>query len=156
MTPYRGCTRAQRGATLIILLVMLVVVTLLAVTTVRSTAMNEKMAGNARDRDNALQVAEAVVRTCLSQINSGTFAGTVLTPVAAGASPSTPHWEVEDNWKPTASNSAAVAISGISMAESPRCMVEALGGAGSYRVTGRATGKSAETIVMLQATYTKE
>jgi type IV pilus assembly protein PilX len=146
----------QSGATLIILLVMLVVITLLATTTVRSTAMSERMAGNARDRNKALQAAEAAVRTCLIQVNAGTYAGTVLTPVLPTASPNTPHWEIDANWGSTASASTAVTVANAGLAQPPRCMVEALGAAGSYRVTGRAVGGSSDSVVMLQATYSKE
>ena len=159
MTP--SITRPrQRGATLIILLVMLVVITLLTVSTVRTTTMGEKMAGNARDRNKAFQAAEAAVQSCLAMVDAGTYSGSVLTPVAPTASPPTPHWDVDGNWADSSPSSYEVTLSAspadIGLFSNPRCIVEALGASGSYRVTGRALGGSEETIVMLQATYTKE
>ena len=56
MKQLHNCRRKrQRGVTLIITLVMLVLVTLVIVSTVRTSTMDEKMAGNARDRDRAFQ-----------------------------------------------------------------------------------------------------
>lgn len=142
----------QEGVTLIVLLVMLVIVTLLTVSSLRTTTMEERMAGNARDRDKALQSAEAVVRSCLAQIKAGTFAGALLTPVVATSStPPAPRWD--ETWSDT--NSTAVTIAGAKVAADPRCMVEDLG-SGSVRVTGRATGASTDSVVMLQATYSNE
>jgi type IV pilus assembly protein PilX len=141
----------QKGVVLIIALVILVLVTLVGLSTIRTTTMEEKMAGNSRDRDKAFQAAEAVVQRCLALVDSGTYPAPVLTPVAA---PTTPVWEVDTNW--TGANSHAVNIIDAGLAADARCMVEALGASGSYRVTGRAVGGSAETVVMLQATYSKE
>jgi len=148
--------REQRGVVLIVALVILVLITLVGVSTIRTTTMEEKMAGNARDRDKSFQAAEAAVLRCLALLDAGTYPATVLAPVAASAVPSTPHWEVAANWVAASPNSHAVDMSTAGLAENPRCIAEALGAAGSYRVTGRAVGGSAESVVMLQATYSKE
>ena len=145
--------RQQKGVVLIISLVILVLVTLVGLSTVRTTTMEEKMAGNSRDRDKALQAAEAVVQACLTQLDAGTFTGTVHTPTVA---PTAARWDVSGNWLASSPASTAVNIANAGLAEDPRCLVEALGASGSYRVTGRAVGGSADTVVMLQATYSKE
>jgi type IV pilus assembly protein PilX len=139
----------QQGATLIVLLVMLVIVTLLTLSSLRSTTQEERMAGNFRDRDKAFQAAEAVVQTCLARLKAGTFGGAVLTPVlATAASAAAANWD--NAW--TNANSTSVAITAAALASDPRCMVESLG-TGNFRVTGRAVGANADTVVMLQATY---
>lgn len=142
---------AQRGVTLIITLVMLVVVTLIALSSLRSTTMNERMAGNSRDRQRAFQAAEAAVRTCLAQLENNSYTGTKSTPTAAGTAPL---WEVASNWTDT--TSSAVTVTGAGLNANPRCLVETLGSLGSFRVTGRAVGGSVDTVVMLQATYSAE
>lgn len=145
----------QRGATLIVLLVMLVVITLLALSTVRSTTMDERMAGNARDRDKAFQAAEAAVQACLTQVNNKSYpAASVLTPVAATADDAVPNWDRDATWSDDA-KSTEVDIGDDTLAHKPRCMVETLG-AESYRVTGKAYGGGETTVVMLQATYSQE
>lgn len=144
---------AQRGTALIMTLVMLVLITLIGVSSIRASTMDEKMAGHSRDRDKAFQAAEAAVQWCLSQLNAETYTGTPLTPAAATA---TPVWEIDSNW--TNANSIEVNLgSDARLAQQPRCMYEELGaGSGSFRVTGRAVGASALTVVMLQATYSLE
>ena len=152
----RTAHRRQQGVVLIVALIMLVLITLISLTTIRSTTMDERMAGNARDRDRAFQAAEAAVQACLSQIKTGTgFLFPVLDPVTSG----TQNWDVDANWTdPTVKNtkSYAVAMSDAGLAENPRCMVEKLNATGGYRVTGRAVGGSVDSIVMLQATYSDE
>jgi type IV pilus assembly protein PilX len=151
---YQSGRRHQEGVVLIISLVILVLVTLVGLSTIRTTTMEEKMAGNARDRDKAFQAAEAAVQTCLALLDTNAYTGTKHTPAASTA---TPLWEVTTNWESTSANTFAVNLgTDANVAESPRCLVETLGGAGSYRVTGRAVGGSDRTVVMLQATYSKE
>jgi type IV pilus assembly protein PilX len=153
MKPATPKRHEQRGVTLIITLVMLVLITLVGVSSIRTSTMDEKMAGNSRDRDKAFQAAEAAVQTCLARLANETYTGTPLTPAAANA---TPLWEVAANW--TNGNSVEVDLGAAAqLAAQPRCMYEALGaGTGSYRVTGRAVGASTLTVVMLQATYSTE
>ena len=143
----------QRGVTLIITLVMLVLVTLVIVSTVRTSTMDEKMAGNARDRDKAFQAAEAAVQSCIAKLQSSTYTGTPLTPAAFNA---TPNWEVAANWGNANSVVVVVAddLTSAKLSSQPRCMYEALvAGSGNYRITGRALGGSSLTEVILQATY---
>ncbi len=148
-SPGRSARRAQRGVTLIITLVMLVLITLVGVSGIRNSTMDERMAGNSRDRDKALQAAEAAVQTCLARIQAETYTGTPLTPTAAGTPPV---WE--GAW--TGTNSVEINLgAGAQLAAQPRCMYETLG-SGSYRVTGRAVGGSDLTVVMLQATYSTD
>lgn len=52
----------QSGAVLIISLIFLLLMTLIGVTSMQGTTLQERMAGNMRDRDLALQAAEAALR----------------------------------------------------------------------------------------------
>lgn len=62
-TSYRQINKSrQRGATLIVGMIMLLLLTLIGVAGMQDTLLQEKMAGNARDRDMALQAAEAALR----------------------------------------------------------------------------------------------
>jgi len=146
---------AQHGATLIIALVMLVLVTLVGIAMIRAATMDEKMAGNSRDRDKAFQAAEAAVQKCLVMLQTNPGGLNLLSPATTG----NPNWE--GGWSD--SNSLEVTLpteddaTGARLAEQPRCMFETLGaGSGNYRVTGRARGGSSLTEVMLQATYTND
>ena len=148
--------RQQRGMVLIVALIMLVLITLVSLSTIRSTTMDERMAGNARDRDRAFQAAEAAVQACLTQIQTGSaFTFPVLDPIVEGLA----NWDVDANWTAPSlrdTKSYAVALANAGLAQDPRCMVEKLNATGGYRVTGRAVGGSIDSIVMLQATYSEE
>lgn len=61
--------RHQRGAALIVGLIMLLLLTLIGVAGMRDTLLQEKMAGNMRDRELALQAAESALRA--AEINVG-------------------------------------------------------------------------------------
>jgi type IV pilus assembly protein PilX len=112
------------------------------------------MAGNFRDRDKAFQAAEAVVKTCMAQKKANTFTGALLAPVmATGASSADTNWNKTTAW--TDADSTAVTIASANLAADPRCMVEDLT-SGSFRVTGRAVGANADTVVILQATYSTQ
>lgn len=52
----------QGGAVLVVSLIFLLVVTMIAVGSMRNTILEEKMAGNTRDRNLAFQSAESAVR----------------------------------------------------------------------------------------------
>ena len=53
----------QRGAVLVVSLLLLLVMTVLALSASQATRMQERMAGNTRDYDLAFQSAEAALRT---------------------------------------------------------------------------------------------
>jgi len=57
-----GKLRSQAGAVLIVSLVLLLVLTILGIAGVQNTTMEERMAGNYRDRFSAFQAAEAALR----------------------------------------------------------------------------------------------
>lgn len=54
--------RRQRGAVLIVALVMLLLLTMIGLSSMRGTSLQEAMAGNLRDGNLALQAAEAALR----------------------------------------------------------------------------------------------
>jgi len=62
--------RSQRGAALIVSLVLLMVMTILALSMSQTTRMHERMAGNARDYDVAFQAAESALRSAEAEIRN--------------------------------------------------------------------------------------
>lgn len=52
----------QRGAVLVVSLIILIVITVIAAGSMRGTILEEKMAGNTRDRNLAFQAAESAAR----------------------------------------------------------------------------------------------
>ncbi|MBU1265774.1 MAG: pilus assembly PilX family protein [Thiobacillus sp.] len=156
----------QSGMALITGLIFMVVLTLLALAAMRTTTLEERMSGNASDRDLAFQAAEAALRAGEQAVSGATtpaFAlGTAYTPrIAAGTLSTywpTHPWATQSVavWQPAGTSAAprfvieempATACAGGSLAvgPTPEC--------GVYRVTARGVGRSANTMVILQAVY---
>jgi len=64
------CKSAQRGATLMISLMILLVMTLIGVTSMGTSNLEEKMAGNDRDLNLSFQAAEAALRQAEDYVNN--------------------------------------------------------------------------------------
>lgn len=62
MTQSLRSVQGQRGVSLVIVLVLLVATSLLGIAVLRSSAMQERMSANMRDRGVAFQAAEAALR----------------------------------------------------------------------------------------------
>lgn len=72
--PARGAAdaaRRQRGVSLVIVLVLLVATSLLGIAVLRSTAMQERMSANMRDRSLAFQAAESALRYAQEVVLAG-------------------------------------------------------------------------------------
>src|SRR3569623_1048688 len=65
MSPHR-----QAGAVLIVSLLMLLIMTLLGITAMNSTTLEEKMAGNMRDRNTAMQASEAALKAAEAALSA--------------------------------------------------------------------------------------
>jgi type IV pilus assembly protein PilX len=159
-------TGNERGAALIVALIFLVVLTLLGVGAMRTTNLQERMAGSLRDSNLAFQAAESALREgeqMLQQAALPVFAGTggLLQMQPDAGQPS--FW----NTYAWAGNSmAAAAVAGTAAA--PQYVIEELppvplqGGSlrfgalpevGFYRVTARAVGGTTDAVSLLQIAY---
>ena len=130
--------RDQRGATLVVLLITLLVMTLVGVSLLRSTTVDERMAGNYRDRDRAFQGAEQALSECLAKVKAGSYAAAQLAPAVP---PAAPVWEVASNWS---SNAYALTGADSGLASAPLCLVEKFDG-DHYRITARGIGAQSTT-----------
>jgi type IV pilus assembly protein PilX len=175
--------RHQRGMSMLVALIFLVVLTLIALTAMRVTGLEERMAGNTRDRALAFQAAEMALRTGEEILKAATVpafdgagcyypmqpAGTMLRETVdwAGAG----SCQVAYNSDPDDDTSPLVSvISGVNA--SPRFIIEELaplptsasGGSvkesptlfsevGIYRITARGVGGTGNAVVMIEGTY---
>lgn len=157
----------QRGMALVVSLLMLVAITLLAVSAMRGTTLQEKMASNLNDREIAKQVAEATLR----QVST-------LLPPAAGsawfnAALPSPVQNTADRWNNAAiwanAGTFAVTVNGVSYngqflvenmglwssrqdptckpKENPLCERQ------TYRITVRNQPVSGRAVVMVQVVW---
>jgi type IV pilus assembly protein PilX len=137
----RMTATGDRGFSLIAILLLVVVLASLAVAGMGAGVMQERMAGNARDRNLALQAAEAALRdaeadveaniTLESAFSLDCTAGLCLPPsMTASAPTSTPLWKSLD-WSAAANRSraygAATSAAALpSVAAPPRYVIERL------------------------------
>jgi type IV pilus assembly protein PilX len=167
----------QTGSALIVALSILLVLTILGVSAMRTTSLQEKMAGNARDTDVAFQAAESAIREAerfLDTIsnrdgfsNTGGASGAQYLP--RGNNPEA--WTVEGNW----ANAIVAAYNNNQIAQQPRYIIQAIdaevgtvetiqGGIGHgglglapeygiFQITARGFGVSPNSRVMLQSMY---
>ncbi len=160
----------QRGATLIIAMIFMLVLTVIGMAGMDVTFLEEKMAGNMRDRNIAFQAAEAALRDGENYLDSqavlpafdGTNNGLYAVPTDG-----TKNWK-EINWT-TSSAVASYDGPGFDELSAPAAyIIEDLATASAsdslevgvpvdnkryYRVTSRAQGLSDTTEVILQTVY---
>jgi type IV pilus assembly protein PilX len=178
--PVRGrcgphCARRQRGAVLVVGLIFLALLSLMAVAAYSNATLEEKMAGNTRDRIRAFEAAETSLRDCEALLGGlgalPTFNGT------GGMYPATlstelPHFETIDWKNDAAARVLSTPIAGVS--RQPRCIVEEmvvldappLDGAVSgpqqrveefvYRVSAVGFGGQHTTVALVQSTYRRQ
>jgi type IV pilus assembly protein PilX len=173
----------QRGASLVIAMIFLVVLTILGLVSVRSSTLQERMAGNDRDRAVAFEAAEAALRDAEQDIlnnltTASPFDAACTNGLCMPATIATP------NWYQVAWTGATSRVYGVATAEgaypldvdsAPRYIVELLpdlpagagnslnanqrsstGGGTGYRITARGWGRRGTTQVMLQSVYVKQ
>jgi Tfp pilus assembly protein PilX len=77
--------QSQSGVTLIISLVLLLLLTLIAVSSMKTTGLQEKMAGNDRDRNLAFQAAEAALGAGVRKLEDLRIANTSIQTFCNGS-----------------------------------------------------------------------
>ncbi len=174
--------RSQSGAVLAITLIMLLLLTLIGVTSMQGTALEERMAGNVRDANLAFQAGEAGLRSgeaLLAQLQerpdlqdtlcsaASPCPGVVV--YAAGILPPDLHRPAENpaGWWAGAAFTYSEAMQAIPTL--PRFLIEhrhfvrdnlnighePVTGRDIYTVSTRATGQTADAQVVLQSTYSR-
>lgn len=172
----------ERGATLIVALVLLLIMTLIGVAGMQDTTLQEKMVGNMRDRNLAFQAAEAALRGGERYLQAATLPGFTNTaglinkayvipllnaPLRSGDPAFWESYPWDSNARTYSSTATFTELSA-----APRYVIEevptvfsapgesvkftALKELKSYRVTARAQGGTTDAVVILQSTYRRQ
>ncbi len=169
------CLNSQTGSTLIISLVVLSILSLIVLSGVATGTLQERMAGNYRDRSVAFQAAEAALRIAEGEINGGTapfepFEEGQFTAGCHGglcrSQPAAPKWSAmsDADW---ADNTKTRTVTDVSIlagvAQVPRYVIEYQGTTQPiqpngpcevlFLVTARASGARGDTVVLLQTQH---
>jgi type IV pilus assembly protein PilX len=173
--------KRQRGFSLIMVLIFLVLLTILGVTAMQTSTLEERMAGNLRNENLAFQAAESALREAeafLSEVTLPSFDTTTSATPGLYHTQNNP-WGGRDNpqawagWAQAPSTHAYRVYSGTlqGVATAPRYVIEQLPpvpvdpessvklgeGVGQFaqvfRITARGTGGSDNAVVFLQTTF---
>ncbi|RMG35289.1 MAG: pilus assembly protein PilZ [Gammaproteobacteria bacterium] len=185
MNPKLDSIRKQRGAVLIVSLIMLLVLTLLGFSAIQNTTLEERMAGSLRSGQVAFEAAESALRggeAWIDQFNtrplpktSGTAQEVVWVKDSPGNYNETNYWwqEADADWWSTYGQTYGNTLSiggATDISQGPRFLVEELGlkkdtlvlgqsqdeiGQYYYQVTARGTGVNTNTVVKLRSTYAR-
>jgi type IV pilus assembly protein PilX len=157
-------SRQQRGASLIVALAFLLIMAMLGVTVANVTGLQERMAGNTRDRDMALQAAEAALRDAETRLTDSTFRSGITVDFDANNANDAAFWDecfLESSppcdFAPYTPLVELPSEGAGAVAEPPKYVIEKkppeAGGTQVFRVTTRAVGGTAAAVVVLQAEY---
>jgi type IV pilus assembly protein PilX len=176
--PPLALARSQRGLALIAVMLLLMVAMLMAVASLRTVNLEERIAGQVRDRQVAFQMAEAALRDA-EQTVAGDADGP-FTPLRPGqftaacdnglcsSVPGTPAWSTltEAQWAGARTWAYGAATGRTALggaAEAPRFVVEYQGTTqpiepgrpcvAMFLLTARARGATAASEVILQTVY---
>lgn len=181
---YMSAHSRQRGTVLIVSLIFLMILTLLGVSAIQNTTLEERMAGNFRSNTAAFQAAESALRAGENWLDSnfnirplpqktggnGIWVFNAPDPVAGT---SKAWWkEADDAWWAANAQSYTHNLSFVSgkNLNPPRYLVEEVGlmkdplnigqpqdnsGRYFYQVTARGTGVNTNTVVLLRSTYAR-
>ena len=167
----------QSGAVLVLGLILLLVLTLIGVSTMQNSVFDEKMAGNAKDRNFAFQAAESALREGELWLKDNDIEPLETTTGAYGVwrlgSPGTGNWW-EDAGGPWSDGDPGVTtssgIDGVSaqpqriielseydtgQSHLGRGQTQAQSVLALYRVTTKATGGTEQAVVQLQSIYSR-
>ena len=173
-------TKKQSGAVLVMALLMLFVLTLIGVSSMNTTSMEEKMSGNTRNRQLAFQAAETAVRDAeryiTNNINNPTAQFTASGTgglYTLGNGPSTSEAVDKNWWASTTNPRMTYAGTTQDIKSAPQYTIEYLGetkqdevssinlppiGAGqgsihTFRITVRGTGLTNNSVVVIQSHF---
>ena len=175
MTHHKTTSHRQGGAVLLVSLVFLLLLTVIGLSAIQSSTLQERMAGNANDVNTAFQSAEAGIREAeviLQQASLPTFDGSggrylvCSDPESTTVSCSVPDWQ-------NASSTGWATLSGIDgVARQPQfymqkyvSVYDPLGDLSSdtppkildiYKVVSRGFGLSDKSMSALETTYRRD
>jgi type IV pilus assembly protein PilX len=159
----------ESGLVLIVSLVMMLMMLIIGMAGMNETVLQERMAGNMKDRNHAFQAAEAALRDGEAELQRATLPNFNGTDKAGFIQPVDEPGKAETWNTYTWATSNSQGYSGLTgLYADPRYVIEELPAvlspdesasfgavpeASHYRVTAKAWGGTADAIVFLQTTY---
>jgi len=152
-------SKKQSGVVLVISLVMLLLLTLIGLTGMQTTTLEEKMAGNSKDRNIAFQAAESTLAVAEAFILANASPTTTTSLACLNTVPAVDSCYFNNTaW--LNSNSAVTPTgfgNNFNLPEDPRYIIKKISGTAPpvFVITVRAVGSQPGTEVILQEYFTK-
>ncbi|MCP3673844.1 MAG: pilus assembly protein PilZ [Gammaproteobacteria bacterium] len=167
----------QNGAVLITSLIFLLIMTLLALSSMQNTSLEEKMAGNVRAQNIAFQAAEAALRGGEAYLQ-----GLTIRPTAVTNGPVWPLYDLDEidslsafttwwqDWSETNWENNAVSLTELTGVTAPHYVIEEVAlvpfslntgsngdgvGVNYYQITSRGSDLSGNVRVILRSTLSR-
>jgi len=169
------CTASQRGAVLIVCLVFMLILTIISVTSLQTSTLQERMAGNMKDTTIAFQAAEAALRNAENLLRTGVsgFSGSngrylsCPDPGDTRAACKIPDWQdyASNGWLsldkkiPDSAKQPEFIIQQLNRSTSkvgPLDSDRVVSNDGFYRVIARGYGASDRSMVVLTTTFNRK
>ena len=167
--------KRQSGAVLIVSLMILVLLTLIGLTAIQASTVQERIAGNSRSLDLAFQAAEAALREGEDRLDNPSVPlthGSIAGWYRWNNTTTPPTWRTPAIWNDSSKTRMTYTLGadqGWSVAQAPQFAIEelppmpdiggSLDGAAPmsedmmYRISARGFGGNTNTTVILQTTY---
>ncbi|MBI1424659.1 MAG: hypothetical protein GC149_14530 [Gammaproteobacteria bacterium] len=167
--------RAQSGAALVTSLVILLVLTVLGISAMKSSNLQENIVGNLRDHDLAIQAADSALTDAENQLSAATGAlpmpnstGTYGVILPRGQFPNIANsaYDTSGTWDGANNHTSSTSLQGLSsnpsyIIEFEQSVIDNLDpeskakgkGRFYYRITARGLGTSNNSAVLLQEVY---
>lgn len=171
----------QQGVALIMAMVFLMILTIIGVTVMSTTSLQEKMAGNVQDKHSAFQAAESALRDAEATVDTWLAVPTGFPANTGGyylpqPANQPPWWETVD-WTPGGTGALDIAGTIAGVSKQPTYIIEdlgqlpgsgggtsslvsgfappsaAAGGANMYRITARGIGRTDNAVAIVQSVY---
>jgi type IV pilus assembly protein PilX len=151
----------QTGAVLAISLIILLLLTIIGITASQVTGLEEKMAGNLRDRNLAFQAAETALRE--GEKKTSSLPQCPILSASGGFYPHTDSPVIDDSSTSVWSNPGKYfgyegeSLVNITSTRQPKFIIQCInsvkGSSSLYRITARGTGGTTDAVVILQSIY---
>lgn len=167
MMKFTATGHSQSGMAMVISLILLVVMTLLAITAMRATMMQERMAGGMQDNARAFEAAESALREAERMLGRAAAPPFPSQGLYEAGDDSIPIWEDIDA-SPDSSGALEYSPDMEDLARDPQFFIERISGimpapgssleAGEsggtlYRIRARGFGSREDTVVVLEGFY---
>lgn len=146
MTNQAFCS--QQGVALVVGLIFLLLMTVIGVSSIQTTTLDERMAGNANDRNIAFQAAESGLRRAEALIDKSTNKYDFQDQFVRSDTPG-----IYDSWTINLLDRIHSAGNDLNVSEPPAYVIQCLHdcASGWYRVTARAQGITSTSVVILES-----